>query len=296
MVAGLVVPVPFMGRGVLLPILFRLYQPKNGPSKVELARKMVNLLSRAFVDRRLHVVADALYRGPAWRRPSGNTTLTLRLATKAVLYGPSPEPTGRRGHPAWKGPRLGTPAEIAATAAWQETTVTRYGRTAKVLLADVRCLWWGSLHRTPVRLILLREPDRRRKDLALVTTDLDTTAEDIVTRYCSRWPIEQTIKDAKTILGAGDAQNRLETAVRRTVPFMMLNLTILVCWYARSGNAERDLAARHTTWCTIVDGPALIMETAMRDDRDCDFKMGPHGLVASYLHGDTATQTGQADR
>jgi hypothetical protein len=114
-VAGLVVTVPFMGRAVLLPALFRLYVPKNGPSKVEHARTMINLLSPALPERRIHVVADALYRGPAWRNPPGNVTFTTRPSSRAVLYGPPPQPAGRRGHPAGKGPRLGTPDEIAAT-------------------------------------------------------------------------------------------------------------------------------------------------------------------------------------
>jgi hypothetical protein len=244
-VAGLVVTVPVMARPVLLPVLFRLYTPADGPSKVEHARSMVNLLSRAFAERRVHVVADALYRGPAWRDLPGNVTFTTRLSATAVLYGRAPAPTGRRGHPAWKGPRLGRADEIAETTIWRRVTVTRYGRTDEVLLADIPCLWWGSLHRTPVRLVLVREVDRRRRDLALVTTDLATPAEGVVARYCGRWSIEQTIKDAKEILGAGDAHNRLETAVRRTVPFMMLNLTVLVSWYARYGDAERDLAERH---------------------------------------------------
>ena len=243
-VAGLVVTVPFMARAVLLPILFRLYTPKDGPSKTEHARSMVNLLSRAFVDRRVHVVADALYRGPAWRALPGNVTFTTRLSCRSVLYAPPPPPSGRRGHPAWKGPRLGTASQVAATATWREATVTRYGERGAVLLADIRCLWWGSLHRSPVRLVLVRDLDGRRNDLALITTDLDTPVEQIVERYCARWSIEQTIKDGKELLGVGDAQNRLKLAVERTVPFMMLTLTILVCWYARYGNAAADLAAR----------------------------------------------------
>jgi hypothetical protein len=56
-----------MGRAVLLPVLFRLYTPADGPSKVQHARVMVSLLSRTFAERRVHVVADALYRG----RPGG---------------------------------------------------------------------------------------------------------------------------------------------------------------------------------------------------------------------------------
>jgi len=171
-VVGLVVDIAFMGRRVFLPLLFRLYKPKGGPSKTEHARAMVNLLSRAFGERRVHVVADALYRGPAWRDLPGTVTFTTRLSSTAVLYARAPAPTGRRGHPAWKGPRLGTAGQIAATATWRKTTVTRYGEVGDVLVADLECLWWGSLHRTPVRLILVRELGRRRReDLALVTTD-----------------------------------------------------------------------------------------------------------------------------
>jgi len=243
-VVGLVVTVPFMGRAVLLPVLFRLYTPKAGRSKTEHASSMVNLLSRAFAERRIHVVADALYRGPAWRNLPRNVTFTTRLSSTAVLYGSRPQPTGKRGHPAWKGPRLGTPSEIAATTSWRTTSVTRYGETGEVLLADIPCLWWGSLNRTPVRLILVRDLDRHRRDLALITTDLVTSAEDLVARYCARWSIEQTIKDGKDLLGVGDAQNRRQPAVERTVPFMLLTLTILVCWYARFGDAASDLTER----------------------------------------------------
>lgn len=95
-VVGLVVAVPFMGRSVSLPVLFRLYKPKDGPSKVEHARAMVNLLARALAERKIHVVGDALYRGPAWRDLPGNVTFTVRLSSKAVLYGRAPAPTGRQ--------------------------------------------------------------------------------------------------------------------------------------------------------------------------------------------------------
>ena len=42
----------------------------------------------------------------------------------------------------------------------------------------------------------------------------------------------------------GEARNRLRLAVERTVPFMLLTLTILVCWYARFGDAASDLTER----------------------------------------------------
>lgn len=55
--------------------------------------------------------------------------------------------------------------------------------------------------------------------------------------------MEQSIKDSKILIGAGDAANRLRLAVERSVPFAMLGLTVLVLWYAGHGTPETDLAA-----------------------------------------------------
>ncbi len=203
------------------------------------------MLAAALPGRRIHVVGDALYRGPAWRDLPARVSFTTRLAANAVLYGPQPSRTGKRGHPAWKGPRLGTAAAIAVTATWRRTTVTRYGKTDTVDIAVIECLWWGSLHRTPVRLVLVREVDETQPyTIALITTDLTSTAEEIVTRYATRWSIEQTIKDGKELLGAGDPQSRLPQAVERTTPFVLANLTILVLWYHQAGSATGDLTTR----------------------------------------------------
>ena len=247
-IVGIVVAVPFLARRVCLPVLFRLHIPKSGVSKPEQARAMVDLLAQALPGRTIHVVGDALYRGPAWRGLPARVTFTTRLAANAVLYGPEPPRTSRRGHPAWKGERLGTPADIAQTAVWRRTRVTRYGVTEEEDLAVIPCLWWGSLHRTQDRVVLVRDLDEARPyTMALVTTDLATTGEQIVARYASRWSIEQSIKDAKNLLGAGDAHNRLPAAVERTTPFGLANLTILVLWYDHAGRPAADLNARRRT-------------------------------------------------
>ena len=244
-IAGLVTGVPFTDRKVFLPLLFRLHQPKTSESKPEQARQLVDLLAATLVGRRVHVVADNAYKGPAWRALPRTVTFTTRLASNAVLYAPAPPRTGRRGRPALKGARLGTPTDLAATATWDQLTVTRYGHTDTVHVAVIGCLWWGSLHRTQVNVILLRDPaSTKAYDIALVTTDITAPAEQIIARYADRWSIEQAIKDGKDLLGAGDAQNRLQFAVERTLPFAMLTLTILTCWYHQSGHTADDLAAR----------------------------------------------------
>jgi hypothetical protein len=248
-VVGLVVAVPFLARVICLPVLFRLHIPKSRVSKPDAARTLVGLLARAFPERRIHVVADAAYRGPAWRTLPHNTTLTTRLAANAVLHALPPASTGKRGRPAWKGKKLGTCADLAATAAWRTISVTCYGKTETVKVATLTCLWWGSLHRTPVTVVLVKKTDSARPyDIGLVSTDTGGSAETIIARYAARWSVEQTIKDSKILIGAGDAANRLRLAVQRTVPFAMLALTILVLWYHQHGAATHDLAAARAPW------------------------------------------------
>jgi len=164
-------------------------------------------------------------------------TFTTRLPANAVLYDLAPPPTGKRGRPALKGDRLGTPADLTTTAKFTSAQVKRYGRADAVLIAERTCLWYGSFHTQTVRVILLRDnATDTGYDLALVTTDLATPAADLITRYAWRWSIEVTFAEARDLLGAGQARNRTENAVRRTMPFGLYCYSITAIWYTLHGH------------------------------------------------------------
>jgi hypothetical protein len=211
-IAALVVTVPFTARAVALPVLFPLNRGKGADSKPTQGRALIGILATAF---------------------SKRVSFTIRLAANAALNERSPEKgTGKRGHPVWKGPRLPSIAQIAERGAWRTVSATLYGTMVAMQVIEVGCLWWSSLHRTPARLVLARDAaSRRLYDIALITTDLTVSPADLPERYSFHWSIEQTIKDAKDLLGVGEARNRVKLAVERTVPFQMLCLTILFCWY-----------------------------------------------------------------
>ena len=63
-------------------------------------------------------------------------------------------------------------------------------------------------------------------------------------RYASRWAIEQAFADARNVLGAGEARNRVRLAVERTVPFALFVHTLIVLWYARYGHDPADIDDR----------------------------------------------------
>jgi hypothetical protein len=265
--AGIIVALPFCTRPVCLPVLARLHVPGRGravkprrqaapASAVSCAAALVTLLAGAFPGRRVDVVADAHYHGPALRDLPANVTWTTRLPRNAVLFGLAPPRVRKPGRPPRKGPRLGTAADLAAAAAWTRATVRIYGRDTAEDLAEITCLWYGCLDVRTVRVILARDT---ATTLALVTTDLTAPAAVLVERYAARWGIEQAFSDARTVLGAGEARTRARRAVQRTVPFAMLAHTLVVLWYARHGHDPAGIDARRAAepWYTSKREPAF---------------------------------------
>jgi DDE superfamily endonuclease len=265
--AGIVVRLPFLARPACPPVLARLHVPGRGravkprrqaapASAVSAAAALVTLLAGAFPGRRIDVVADAHYHGPALRDLPATVTWTTRLPRNAVLFAPAPPPVRKPGRPPRKGPRLGTPADLAAAAAWTPAAVHIYGRDTAEDLAEVTCLWYGCLDVITVRVILARDAVTT---LALVTTDLAAPAAALVERYAGRWSIEQAFADARHVLGAGEARTRARKAVERTVPFAMLVHSLVITWYARHGHDPADITARRQAqpWYTAKTGPCF---------------------------------------
>jgi DDE superfamily endonuclease len=257
-IVGIVVKLPFCSHPVCLPVLFRLWAGKGTASPVELAGAMLIVLTEAFPRKDIHAVGDAAYHG----KPLlvDGVTITTRLPANAALFAPAPPPTGRRGRPAKKGPRLPTLAGLAATAAWRTVTVHRYGRTDTVTIAVLDCLWYGAFGATPGRLLLVHEPGATTGyDLALFTTDRGSGGEHIVERYAQRWSIEPANAIGKQLLGVGQARNRVQRAVERTAPFGFLIQTMVILWYTTAGYHPDDITGRHQAepWYTDKAEPAF---------------------------------------
>ena len=239
-IAGILVRLPFCAHPVCLPVLLRLWRGRGTASPVQLARELILLLAQEFPHRCIHAVGDAAYHGKALLVE--RTTVTTRGPANAALYAPAPPGTGRRGRPRLTGHRLGTPAEIAAAATWRQVTVSRYGRRDTVEITVVDSIWYGAFGNTEGRTVLVREPGRE-KVLAIFTTDTTSDTETVVARYADRWPIEVAIA-GKQLLGIGQARNRLQRAVERTVPLSFCVYSLVVVWYTLHGYHPDDLTGR----------------------------------------------------
>jgi len=101
-----------------------------------------------------------------------------------------------------------------------------------------------------------------------------------VTRYAARWGIEQAFADARNVPGAGEARNRVRSAVERTVPFALLAHTLIIIWYARHGHDPADIDDRRTAqpWYRTKTEPAfedMLIKAAPDDDRRPFFAKPP---------------------
>ena len=138
-------------------------------------------------------------------------------------------------------------AEIAKAATFKPVSLTgRDGKTRTTLVHELICLWYKPFHTRPIKVILVRNPNATKTDgfdIAITTTDIIADAAQIIERYDGRWVIETVHQEAKAH-GVGDARNRVRGAVRRTVPFGFLTMTITIAWYQLCGDPQADLQER----------------------------------------------------
>ena len=238
------------GRQVGLPVLFRLFRPKDDahpdrPSQPELARTLIDMVIKRFPTRVVELVMDGAYATKAWRGLPAHVTVTTRMRANAAVFALAPPRTGKRGRPALKGARLASLTNLAASAVFEPVTITGPdGRSRVEHVWQTTCLWYGPFHTRPIVIMLIRKPDRKDGfDVAIASTDTTATTAELITRYDSRWTIETAHQEAKAH-GVGQARNRVKRAVERTVPFGFLAQTITIAWYALHGNPDSDLHDR----------------------------------------------------
>jgi hypothetical protein len=249
-VAGAVVELPFLARPVCLPVLFRLWCPGAGPTQVELGAQLVAIAARAHPGRRVIVLADGSYAGGALAPAQlpDNVTLVVRARRDIRIDLPAPpRRPGKLGRPHLKGERLPALRELAASgrARWSRVGVELYGQRETVELTCQRGHWWAPWRDAPAVAVAVR--DRRAADqidLVLIASDATMRPARVVELYAKRWSIEVAFRDAKQLVGVGEAQNRTRRAVERTAPFGFLGLTLTVVWYALFGHAAEDVSER----------------------------------------------------
>lgn len=225
----------------------------------QLALLMVRVVVRWAPGRRFRLVGDGTYGTHALadaltaasrRRSLRRVTLVSRFQMDASVYAPVPPYSGR-GRPRVKGHRLPSPQQVASDPAtcWQRHQVAWYGGTRKaVLTCSGTGLWYKrSCRATPVRWVVVRDPEGKRPDEAFFTTEVDLLPRDIVEVFVRRWGLETTFQETRRHLGLETLRNRTGRAVRRSVPLLLATYSLVVVWFAKHVRAP-EAHKQATPW------------------------------------------------
>jgi hypothetical protein len=239
----------------------------------EWARQMIAQVQRWLPDRTVVVVADSSYAVIELLAAAGGlpqpVTMITRLRLDAALYDPAPprEP-GKKGAPRKKGERQPT-LEARLTdpnTVWKRSTVAWYGRTTRTVeLASATAVWYHSgLPVVPLRWVLIRDPMGRFEPQALLSTDLNLTAQQVVEWFVMRWQLEVTFEEARAHLGVETQRQWSDLAILRTTP-TLLGLFSLVTVFAHQLLQGNELVARGAAWYhkplpTFSDTLALVRQ------------------------------------
>lgn len=277
----LLAPIPWAQRTWALPFLTVLapserYHQERGQRHKHLtdwARQMIMQVRRWLPTRAIVVLADRTYAAidllVACQGLAHPVTLITRLRMDAALYDPAPaRRPGQNGRPRKKGARQPTLAARLddPTTAWQAVTVRWYGGTTRTVeLATGTAVWYHSgMPPVAIRWVLVRDPDARFAPHALLSTDGDLSATQILEWFVQRWQLEVTFEEARAHLGIETQRQWSDRAIRRTTPVLLglFALVTLVAHYMLQGH---DLAPRQSAWYrkalpTFADTLALVRQ------------------------------------
>ena len=231
----LLVPISWASRVWALPFLtvlapserYAQQQGKEHKKITDWARQMLFKVKRWFPERDLIAVGDSSYAViELLAAVREHLTMITRLRLDAALYEPAPERVpGRPGRNRKKGKRLPTLQQIMKGPAtgWQKIKLSQwYGYTEKEMeIATATAVWYHSgKPAIPLRWVLLKDPEDKLAPTALLSTDLELTAEEIVTYFVRRWSVEVTFEEARAHLGVETQRQWSDKAIERTTPVL----------------------------------------------------------------------------
>jgi DDE superfamily endonuclease len=252
---GLIIQLPFRpDRFFCVNVLWRVCakKDKSNPgthrTKPQLAREMIEVVASWLPGRQLVVVGDSAYQGKNLLKDLPENVAALGpIHWKAELTEPLPAGSGGRRK---KGKKLSTPKEAMADDRWPwRDLLLHHPKGQKKLQVKVLgpCCWYKSAGQMPLRVVLVCDPEKQWRDEALLCSDLDLTAEEIILGYLKRWSVEVAYCDAKQLLGFHDPMVYSARSVERAHPMGWFVANLVMLWYADVGRHEPQ-AQRHRPW------------------------------------------------
>ena len=222
---------PWRGEPLGLPVLMRRHR-KGGDSLIDLAEAMLGQLGNWLPQRAFRLHADGFYATLAGRGLV-RVHLISRMRRDAKLYEPlaATRAQRRRGRPRTKGRRLLTPEKMAQRVhSWQSVTTVERGHVRKRLVHPRPVLWY-RVSKTPVLLVISRDPTGKERDDFFFSTDLSLQPAQVIGGFAGRWSIEDTFKNTKQFIGGEEPQTWKGQGPERAAMLSLWLSSAVWMWY-----------------------------------------------------------------
>ena len=278
----LLTPIPWAKRIWALPFLTvlapseRYYTGKARKHKklTEWAYQMVLQVRRWLPKRLLVVVADSGFAviDLLWqlRQLKNPICMITRFRMDAALYEPVQPVPGKMGRPRKKGRRLPTLEKIAEDklTRWKRLTVQEwYGeKKREIEITSQTAVWFHSgKPPLPIRWVIVRDPKNIFKTQALLCTDINISAEQIIAWFVRRWQVEVTFHEVRTHLGVETQRQWADLSILRSTP-ALLGLFSIVTLLANLHAQKQKLPVQQAAWYvkklpTFSDALRIVKQT-----------------------------------
>jgi hypothetical protein len=256
-VLAIALRIPFTNAPILaLPVMARLHLPGKGqPSCAALARQMLQQMVSWFPGRRFSLVGDGAYACKEMLAElDERVTFVGRMRGDAAVYDPQVPRAkkGKRGRKATKGPRLPSPKAAALKAdrkrtttgqwLWQAVSVLAYGELRALKAVSYVAVWPHVLGLRPIRIVVVRDPSGKMRDVYLFTTDLDVSLDWVITQFAWRWAIEVLFRASKQVMDIEAPQHYCEESVQKVAPWVWGMQSVIMVWYLEAGHTSDEAA------------------------------------------------------
>ena len=294
-VLSISVKFPFSWRRWALPVLVALYRPqelnqaegRRHKTPAQLARQLVAVLIHWFPERKFIVLGDGGYASHELaafcHRHRRHVALISRFHPDANLYDPPPpRRAGQNGRPRKKGAKLPSPAEVVARSRRRRATVSWYGGADRRIEYVSGAGQWYKAGRglVPVRWVWTHDIQGTHRDDYFYSTDVALAAEQIISWFTARWPIETTFQEMRAHLGLETTRQRTEKSVTRTAPCLFGLFSLICLIYAEHLRTHKPRPAS-TDWYlksepTFADAIATVRKLFWEKTV---FRQSPHNVA-----------------
>jgi hypothetical protein len=237
-----------------LPLVARLHVPGKGqPSCPVLAKQLLAEVLGWFPSHTFTLVGDGAYACKELLHDLDERVAFVgRLRGDAALYDPQVPPAkkGKRGPKAKKGPKRPKPREAAAKAdrkrtsvgewLWRPVEVAVYGESRCLSVVSYEAVWPWVLGLRPVQVVVVRDPESRMRDCYLFTTELQASANWVVTQFAWRWAIEVLFRASKQVMDIEAPQHWSQGSVEKVAPWVWSMQSVIMVWYLTAGHASPE--------------------------------------------------------